>query len=446
MPKQILTGDFSPEGYFVLEAFADASEAIARVARGFAQVLAEMDCDAVVLAFDHTKDWSRFLAAAGEALTAGKTRGIVLERPAALPVVAHGCRLSGAGALHFCSSPLASRCVGIRFLLPDGSPAPESVAEKIQRAASDAPATSGGASLIRAEFLPSYMEWARKLVGASSLRKMHLRLLVDACGGLGDRVLEALLGAALDRLHTIYGLPLPNFFHRTPIPMPKEARELGAQVQRGRWSGGILLSGDASGLGLVDRNGDWVPLVAALRRVAEETGLVLECLDPLDSSWLRSTPRQPEGTSSESDGSRVVLGSRGRLRWPGLAPAWDGLLSVGILLGQAGSRLFDPCPDVPFEAQEIIRSDRGPLPSALEIAEDLEIGAAKLDAPTVRTSAYLGQTRGLYLSWNDRNAWASVEWGEGQEALLVRVLGSERGTAQRISTSLTSFLAARLGH
>lgn len=434
MVNRVSPGDFGPEGWFIWSAEAETTH-FAAVGRAYVRSLRETGCQDVILAWDHTRDWKHVVTLVAGAIAEEGAKAWAPDDACPLAALALACHRRDAAGIYLSSSAAVPDMVGMRFLYPGGRPAGEqeirALTEHLQ-----GPFRTPQPVTPRAEgVVSSYTHWLASLVRSELGSRLPLRLLIDACGGLADRIPERLLAEVLGRVQTIYGTPLRHFFHRVPLPLPAEALELGGQVERGKWDGGFLFSAHGTGLGIVNCEGRWYPLVAAVQRLCREARLRLSCLDPLDRAWVQYADPDLVAQNHRATEAEVILGERGRVKWLPLLPWWDAVASAILLIGRGGRVLFDPDPESPWEAVRIVSFAPANAPPAVAVLDKLKSGPWDNRCVGVRVENFLGEPRKIVLSWRADPCWASLDWLEGKGAILIRVLGREREIApQRLRT------------
>lgn len=202
----------------------------------------------------------------------------------------------------------------------------------------------------RRDFRSDLLNFYRGLARTRELRSAQLQVLIDANGGVGDRLLEEVLRDNVARVATIYGLPLPTFYNRPVLPQGSDLFELSLQVGRGKWHLGIALSGGGEALAVVDEKGTPVDpgdlqlllLESALRQRAQTTVLVsegvtrrAERLARQERVTLRRVTAGMWGVSAavatEGSDGRIGLGELGQLL-TGKVSVPDGIFSALVLL------------------------------------------------------------------------------------------------------------------
>ncbi|NOZ57705.1 MAG: hypothetical protein GXO73_13060 [Calditrichaeota bacterium] len=203
----------------------------------------------------------------------------------------------------------------------------------------------------KSDFPGELLDFYRRNLSARLLRSAQLQVLIDAGGGVGDRLLEEVLHGTVARVATIYGLPLSTFYNRPVLPGPSDLFELSLQVERGKWHVGLSLSGGADSLTVLDENG--------------------RCLDPGDlqllllESVLQDASQTPvllsEGVTWRAES---VVRQRGaaatRVRngvWGVSAALVTGTGDERIGLGELGQVLTPdlPVPDATFAALRFLQ-------------------------------------------------------------------------------------------
>ncbi len=428
---------FSPEGWFWLDSADPRPGSLVGVVRAFAHLLLSGGCNRLLIGFDHTMDPDHIVdLAAGAAQRLGLDVRVA-DRPCPLPALAHACSSHAAGGLYFCASQATpERSHGLRFLLPGGSTTPSEVIQQIaSKATRDNPASGTGEPVPRFDPLGPYLTQLGGLLDRSSLRRTRLRILIDPAGGVVDRLLERLLAEDLEKVNTIYGTPLRHFYHRRPLAIPSESLELGMQVGRGRWHAGLLLSGDGTGVGVVDEHGDWVPLDGLLATAGEfglGEGLRLVAED-------RLAQEVAEANEDRGNSGRVVrLRPPGRVSWGNTGP--DGIAMGLRLVNWLAKGLQLSAAPHPHEftvviephTEAAVRLER----FAQQLSEDWPLGGV---SQLTRVS-FAGTLWQVLCAWPQARVRLSAELSDAGTAILVRVRSEEREAGERTLRSVADAL------
>jgi len=429
---------FSPEGWFWLDSADPRPGSLAGVVRAFAQHLLSSGCDRLLIGFDHTMGPDHVVD-----LAAGAARRLgldvrVADRPCPLPALAHACSSYAAAGLYFCASQATpERAHGLRFLLPGGTATPPEVIQHIaSMTARDASVAGTARSVPRFDPLGPYLAELGSLLDRSSLRRARLRILIDAAGGVVDRLLERLLAEDLEKVNTIYGTPLRHFYHRRALAIPSESLELAMQVSRGRWRAGLLLSGDGTGVGVVDEHGNWVPLDGLLA-TAGEFGLGGEGLRLVVEDGLAQ--EAAETNEDRGNSERIVrLRPLGRVSWGNRGP--DGIatalrlvnwLAKGLQLS-AASHAHEFAVVVEPRTEAAVRLER----FAQQLSEDWPLGGVS----RLARMNFAGTLWQVLCAWPQARVRLSAELSDAGTAILVRVRSEEREAGERTLRSVADAL------
>ncbi len=215
-----------------------------------------------VVGFDHRRgaaEWARSLA---ERLAGPGKEVVLAAKPCPLSGVSLPLEKGEAEAglvVTGLSEPVSYTGV---VLLQDNSSAPRADGHvaAVSRGRVEAAAGTRANAIRESDFCHALLDSYRAVVHRRDLRRAQMQALIDANGGVTDRLLEQVLRDSAARVATIYGLPLSTFYNRPVLPQPGDLFELSLQVERGKWNLGLALSGGGDCLSVVDENGRPVDL------------------------------------------------------------------------------------------------------------------------------------------------------------------------------------------
>jgi len=113
-----------------------------------------------------------------------------------------------------------------------------------------------------------YLDFFKKYVDLTAIRKLKLKVLVDTMWGTGSNYVERVLGRCgvkADYLHNGFN---PGFEGISPEPVSTNLKELMVKVKQGGYDMGVCLDGDADRIAMVDSGGNYVNAQAILPLLA----------------------------------------------------------------------------------------------------------------------------------------------------------------------------------
>lgn len=125
-----------------------------------------------------------------------------------------------------------------------------------------------------------HRERVLELVDVPRIRARNFRTLLDANGGAGGLLGEALLGALQRSAPVVLGAAPDGQFTHPPEPLAENLRDVLPQVSAAKADGGFVLDPDADRLAIIDETGRYIGeeltlALAVLRRLRQERGPVV---------------------------------------------------------------------------------------------------------------------------------------------------------------------------
>ena len=227
----------------------------------------------VVIGYDTRFMSETFAAEAAKSLAAQGIRVFLTDRDAPTPVVAYEIiRRQTAGGIIVTASHNPPEYNGVKFSAAWGGPALPAATKEIETRANTilADRQAGGAPgmppvgaeasrlIERIDPREAYLERLRALVDLPTLRRAHLKVVVDPLYGSGRGYLDRLLQEGGCDVALLHDWRDPYFGGRSPEPSAEGLRDLASRVVATGAHLGLATDGDADRFGLVDADGSFL--------------------------------------------------------------------------------------------------------------------------------------------------------------------------------------------
>jgi phosphomannomutase len=103
-----------------------------------------------------------------------------------------------------------------------------------------------------------YLQFIKKFVNLSAIKKLKIKVLIDVMYGSGDNFLEKMIGKSnltIDHINNDYN---PSFGGIHPEPTEENIGAMLKKMKKGDYDVGLVLDGDADRLAVVDSRGNYV--------------------------------------------------------------------------------------------------------------------------------------------------------------------------------------------
>jgi alpha-D-glucose phosphate-specific phosphoglucomutase len=103
-----------------------------------------------------------------------------------------------------------------------------------------------------------YLQFIKKFVNLSAIKKLEIKVLIDVMYGSGDNFLEKMIGKSnltIDHINNDYN---PSFGGIHPEPTEENIGAMLKKMKKGDYDIGLVLDGDADRLAVVDSRGNYV--------------------------------------------------------------------------------------------------------------------------------------------------------------------------------------------
>ncbi len=225
----------------------------------------------VVVGYDPRFLSEAFAAEAARVLASQGIRVFLCDRDTPTPVVAYEIlRRQTAGGIIVTASHNPPQYNGVKFSAAWGGPALPAETKQIEERANailtDHPAAEA-LSLAEAEVRglivwidprPAYLDRLRALVDLETIRREHLKIVMDPLYGSARGYLDTLLREAGCEVVLLHDWRDPYFGGRSPEPSQENLRELASRVVAIGAHLGLATDGDADRFGLVDADGSFL--------------------------------------------------------------------------------------------------------------------------------------------------------------------------------------------
>jgi len=232
----------------------------------------------VLVGYDTRFMSEQFAATAAEILNSHGVETLEARRPDPTPAISHEVIATHLdGAINITASHNPAEYSGLKFSGADGAPAlPEATQEiesNIERVLSGELPMRGSKSDAGlrqpVDPRPRYLEEIRKKVDLEAITKAWMDVAYDPLYGTGRGYVDALLGYAGARVHTLHDHRDVLFSGVGSEPTENNLSELSGFVKDQKCAVGLSTDGDADRFGIVDSDGTWIQPNYVLALVAD---------------------------------------------------------------------------------------------------------------------------------------------------------------------------------
>jgi phosphomannomutase len=197
------------------------------------------------------------------------------------------------------------------------------------------------------DYLNVYFKELKKFLNAEAIKKAKFKVVIDPCNGAGAKIIDSFSQQLGFELIAINNEP-NGYFPHDPEPRPRNAQEVASVIKVVNADVGFLLNSDASRVSFVAENGETLseeftlPLIAKYY-LDKNQGIVVT--NHSSSRMIEEVAREKncpvvkvkvgQSYSIQSlineDGVLAGEGSGG-IAIPEFQPAFDGFLTVGLIL------------------------------------------------------------------------------------------------------------------
>lgn len=221
----------------------------------------------VVIGYDTRFLSEKFALEAAKIVAYNGIQAWLCDRDIPTPVVAfETIRRGAAGAINFTASHNPPEYNGLKFSLPDGSPALPEITNEIEREIRAIEAVGATLEVYeKPELIESidpkgrYLGALREMLDNDAIRQSGLKIAVDALYGTSRDYLDYFLLEAGVELRIIHNYRDPYFGGFSPESSQKNLGELRRIVGTEGYDVGLATDGDADRFGIIDDRGRYVP-------------------------------------------------------------------------------------------------------------------------------------------------------------------------------------------
>jgi phosphomannomutase len=247
------------------------NKSIAVIAQAFADYLLRsvhiIISPSVIIGYDGRKNSRQYATLFARVLSGNRINVLLSDRITPTPVLSFAVKNLGMNAgVMITASHNPSVYNGVKFKDSYGGPMLTENTKKVESLINY--------NLIQTDetfktvnLLEDYFASINERIDFKLIRKKQLKVLIDSMGGAGSTILEELLKKNKIKSETIFGVPDPDFFGRSPEPIDINLSPLKNKISKGDYSFGIATDGDADRVSFVLDNGEWLS--------AQETILIL---------------------------------------------------------------------------------------------------------------------------------------------------------------------------
>jgi phosphomannomutase len=294
-------------------------------------------------------------------------------------------------------------------------------------------------------------DWHRErvlqLVDTARIRDRHFRILLDANGGAGGPLGQALLNFLTGSPPVLLGAIPDGQFTHPPEPLAENLRDVLPQVSAARADAGFVLDPDADRLAIIDETGGYIGeeltlALAVMRRLRQERGPVV--INMSSSRVVEDIARQsgvPCHRSAVGEANVVeemrargaVIGGEGNggVIDPRVGWVRDPYIGMGLVL--------DLLADTGQKLSEIVRG----LPNYTIVKDKYEVSRDRLPSLAGALQARWPAARvntldGLRLEWPDR--WVHVRPSNTEPIVRVIAEAPRAADAERLCQEVGGLL------
>ncbi|OGN90846.1 MAG: phosphomannomutase [Chloroflexi bacterium RBG_13_46_14] len=252
----------------------------------------------LVIGYDTRFASEDFAAAAAEVVAGNDIKVYLSPSPIPTPIVSYSviAKQTG-GAIVITASHNPPAWNGIKFKTSDGAGAPGHVTQEIEKYIGQINTLDDVKSIPLTEAIrkglieyldmfPIYRRHVEALLDLGGLRRSNLKIVIDPMYGTSQGYLKSLIeGGTLD-ITEIHNERNPLFPGLYPEPIPPHITELTEAVKRLKADVGVATDGDGDRMGIVDENGNYVPIVQVfallalyLLEIRGEKGLIVKTVN-----------------------------------------------------------------------------------------------------------------------------------------------------------------------
>lgn len=267
-----LTVKFGTDGWRAIIAQDFTFDNVRLCAQGVAEHLKDRGTTSrgLIIGYDTRFASEHFAAAAAEVVAANGIKAYLCPHPTPTPVVSYGVQQKKtAGAIIITASHNPALYSGFKVKSEQGMSAPAEITADIekrlpgilsQNRVRQIPLAQGAKEgLIEyPDLMPAYLHRLTELVDLASLRRSHLKVVVDCMYGAGSGYFPALLQSGTLSLQEIHQERNPLFPGLDPEPIARNLTELATRVKAEKANAGLATDGDADRIGVIDEKGNFI--------------------------------------------------------------------------------------------------------------------------------------------------------------------------------------------
>ena len=220
----------------------------------------------LIVGYDTRFISDKFAQAAAEVLAANGIKVYLSDRPSPTPTTSFNIRLLGLnGGLIITASHNPGRFSGLKIKTPHGSPADQSVTQKVEaflyRNKVKSIPLAKAVKENKIEIInpmPKYIEAVRKYLDLDLLKNCGFKVAAEAMHGAGNSYHAEVLKGTKIKIDLINAEPNPSFEGLKPEPLPHNMPKLMEAMRRGGYDIGVATDGDADRVGAVAPGGRFI--------------------------------------------------------------------------------------------------------------------------------------------------------------------------------------------
>lgn len=294
---------FGTDGWRAIIAEDFTFDSVRACAQGVADYLKRggLSEHGLVIGYDTRFASEDFAAAAAEIIAGNKIKVYLCSQPAPTPVISYAVTaIKAAGAIIITASHNSGRWNGFKYKDISGASAPTELIMEIEKNANEA-LSSGNINRIPLDdgldkgliayldMAPVYDRHLEGLVDFESLRRSHLKIIVDSMYGAGIGYIKTLLQGGKLEILEINDERNPLFPGIQPEPIARNLTKLSGLIIEQKADIGLATDGDADRIGIVDEKGQFINqhqvfalLVLYFLEVRGERGAIIKTLTSTD--------------------------------------------------------------------------------------------------------------------------------------------------------------------